>query len=75
MKYYCIEYEECGYYEHSDEQLTICPVCYSFLLPYEDSSIPDFMQLTDVPSATAADAAVGVAGDVEFIMQNKSTNT
>jgi hypothetical protein len=46
MKYYCIEDEMCGFFDHTDDmdihKELICPICYSPLLVYRDDEFPDW---------------------------------
>lgn len=41
MKYYCINFEECGYYEKTTEYIKdedlICPICYGQVLRFTDN--------------------------------------
>ena len=43
MKFYCIEFETCGFFAQTHEETymdLICPHCYSMLLIYEDNQRP-----------------------------------
>lgn len=69
MKIYCIDREECGYYEYSETEYLerldgesvydnrICPECCNLLLTYSDYSYPIFQEefppVSDAPDGAS----------------------
>lgn len=67
MKYYCLEFDHCGYYHHQpdyeDDAPTICPQCFSPILKYNDNDVPIFVTRRNVLELPSAHADGSVVGD------------